>query len=57
MKRLVIFLLVLVEVAAGSGRPPASRNRVFDWTFESRKSYADPLFSSVSLTRNAVNQQ
>src|SRR5579872_7380997 len=48
MKYLVVLSVLLVHVAAGSTQPPVTANRVFEWTFESRKSYADP-FNDVDV--------
>ena len=44
----MVLLAILAEVAAGSATPPSSQNRVFEWTFESRKTYADP-FNDVDV--------
>jgi Protein of unknown function (DUF4038)/Domain of unknown function (DUF5060) len=48
MRGLVVFLLVLVKIAAGSTEPHSAQNHVFEWTFESRKSYAD-AFNDVDV--------
>ena len=48
LRGLVLLLVVLVEVAALSAQPPSSQNRVFEWTFGSRKTYADP-FNDVDV--------
>ena len=42
-----MLLTVLMELAAAA-QPPASQNRVFEWTFESQKVYADP-FNDVDV--------
>src|ERR1700730_2722758 len=48
MKWLVVFLAVLTGVAAEGSQSPATQNRVLEWTFESRKTYADP-FNDVDV--------
>ncbi len=40
---LAVFLMVLAQIAAASAQPPSSQNRMFEWTFESKKTYADPF--------------
>ena len=47
-KILSVLLAILAEVAAASATPHASANRVFEWTFESRKIYEDP-FNDVDV--------
>jgi hypothetical protein len=49
MKRgLVAFLVVMTGVAAECSEPTASHNRVFEWTIDSHKAYADP-FNDVDV--------
>ena len=48
MKWLVVFLPLVTAVAAASSEPTATQSRVFEWTFESRKAYADP-FNDVDV--------
>jgi hypothetical protein len=42
------FLAIFAQIALASGDPPATRSRVFEWTFESQKVYADP-FNDVDV--------
>jgi hypothetical protein len=48
VKVLAVLSLVLVGIAGATPQPPSSQNRVFEWTFESQKTYADP-FNDVDL--------
>src|SRR5438105_13208001 len=48
MKVLVVFSLVVLGIAAASSQPYSNQNRVFEWTFQSRKTYADP-FNDVDI--------
>jgi hypothetical protein len=41
--RFVFLLVVFMAVAAVASQPPATSSRMFEWTFESRKTYADPF--------------
>jgi hypothetical protein len=45
---LPLFLTILVSLAGGSPQPPLSQSRMFEYTFESRKTYADP-FNDVDV--------
>ena len=49
IRRLFVLLTILVEVvAAGANPPPQRQNRVFESSFESRKTYPDP-FNDVDV--------
>ncbi|MBI4165926.1 MAG: DUF4038 domain-containing protein, partial [Acidobacteria bacterium] len=48
LKWLVVFLIMLTGAAAKAAEPAATYSRVFEWTFESRKAYADP-FNDVDV--------
>jgi len=48
VSRLIVCLAALVQFAAGTTNPSASQMRVFERTFESRKTYADP-FNDVDV--------
>jgi hypothetical protein len=48
VKVLVVFSLVLLEMAAASPHPSSSQNRMFECTFQSRKAYTDP-FNDVDI--------
>ena len=48
VRGLAVFLMVLAQIAAASAQPPSTQNRMFEWTFESKKSYADP-FNDVEV--------
>ncbi|MBI4166995.1 MAG: DUF5060 domain-containing protein, partial [Acidobacteria bacterium] len=45
---LVLFLIMQAGIAGEGSQPPASQSRVFEWTFESQKTYADP-FNDVDV--------
>ena len=48
LKWLVVFLPLVTAVAAAGSEPTATQSRVFEWTFESQKAYADP-FNDVDV--------
>ena len=48
LRGLIVGFVILVGMAAGSAPALASQNRMFEWTFESQKSYADP-FNDVDV--------
>jgi Protein of unknown function (DUF4038)/Domain of unknown function (DUF5060) len=56
IRALAVALVVLLQIAVGNAQPPSSQSRVFEWTFESRKTYSDPFNEvdvDVIFTKNA----
>ena len=56
VRALAVALVVLLQIAVVNAQPPSSQNRVFEWTFESRKTYSDPFNEvdvDVIFTKNA----